>query len=96
MDRFSTIVLLIIAFLAWYQEITWLFIGLMIILVLTSKSLSLAALFVFAAVITYYLNMQIVWVAMLALAAIAVLLAKRKEASASGMYSPELLRLLGG
>ena len=96
MDQFSTITLMIIAFLAWNQQIPWLFLLMMIVLVLSSKSIGLASLFIAGAIITYFVNVKEVWIGIVVLLVIFVLIAKRKEEDAAGMYSPELMRLLGG
>ncbi|RLG21835.1 hypothetical protein DRN74_00190 [Candidatus Micrarchaeota archaeon] len=96
MDQFSTIVLIVMMFLAWTRDLTWLFIGLVVILVLTSKSIGLAALFIAGAAITWLLNLKEYWVIVMILMALIVIAVKRKEGSSAGYYSPELLRLLGG
>ena len=96
MDQFSTITLMIIAFLAWNQQIPWLFLLMMVVLVLSSKSISLASLFIAGAIITWFINVREIWLGVLVILTIMVIIAKRKEEDAAGMYSPELMRLLGG
>lgn len=96
MDQLSTVILLLIAFLAFYQGIAWIFLGLMVILILSSKSMGLSALFGLALALTWVLGSGELWLYVFILTAVLVMLAKRKENDAASMYSPELMKLLGG
>lgn len=97
MDTLSVAVLLLLAFMAWGSGITWLFVGAMILFVITVRSFGLIALVLGGIGAIYFLHLQQHWFIIAAgITGLAILIASRKEKAGSEAYSPELMRLLGG
>ena len=97
MDSLSIMVLLLIAFLAWSQAIEWLFWIILFVIIVTAKSIPLA-IFILAIVGgMWYLNLRQYWfIALIAIAAIVLVMSRKHKGAGSEMYSPELMKLLGG
>jgi len=98
MDTMTTVVLLLISFLAWQQGLNWLFFGMLIILIIVSRNITITIVTLLA-MAGMYLGFDQYWWAFFALiAGITVYYASRgtKGGRGSEYYSPELMRLLGG
>ena len=97
MDTVSVTVLLLLAFMAWGSGITWLFIGATILFVITARSFGLILIVLGGFAVLYFFHLQEQWFIVAAVViGIAILMASRKQKAGSEMYSPELMRLLGG
>ena len=96
-DPLSTLVLLLIAFLAWSQGMDWLFYIMLLIAIITAKSLSLLVVVVFSIGILWYFELKQYWfVALFVIMGVVLILAERKKKTGGEFYSPELMKLLGG
>lgn len=90
-------ILLLLAFLAWSQGITWLFLGSLVLFIIVARSIGIVFLVITGIAALYFLHMQQYWFILLILIVAFILLVQsKKQAGASEMYSPELMRLLGG
>jgi len=100
MDTLSIVVLLLIAFIGFSQGITWLFVGALVLIVIASRSLGVAVLIIVGVGTLYLLNLHEYWYVLLILIVVILILTKglteQGAAGAEGMYSPELMQLLGG
>ena len=97
MDTLSIVILLLVAFLGYNQGITWLFVGALILIIIASRSIGVTFLIIAALGALYLLNLGEYWYILLILIAVVLILTKgMKEQQTEGMYSPELMQLLGG
>ena len=98
MDTLSIVILLLIAFLGFSQNITWLFVGALILIVIASRSIGVTFLIISGIGAIYLLNLHQYWYVLLILIAVILILTKgmKEEGEGAGMYSPELMQLLGG
>ena len=99
MDTLSIVILLLVAFLAFNQGITWLFVGALILIIVAARSVSVAFLIIVGVGILYLLNLHEYWYILLILIVVILILTKglsEQAGGAEGMYSPELMQLLGG
>lgn len=99
MDALSLTILLLIAFVALNQKITWLFFGAIILFILVCRSISVILILIAALAAMYIFKLQEHWFVVLALVVGAVILVQSRKGGApegGEMYSPELMRLLGG
>lgn len=100
MDSLSMVLLLIVAFVGWSQGITWLFLGSLILLMVTARSIGVMCLVLGGLFAVYFLKLGQYWYVVLILMALIIVLTKgRKEKGGYGseMYSPEMMQqLLGG
>jgi len=92
------VVLLFITFLAWSLNVDWLFVGLLILFLITSGSLAISAATLIGVAAMYMLRLQQYWFVLLFVICGLILLmqGKKKEPSSEEYYSPELMQLLGG
>ena len=92
------VVLLLITFIAWSIDIPWLFLGLLILFILTSGSVAISVVTILGVGILYLLEMQNYWFVLMFIIVglILMLEGRKKEAPSSEYYSPELMQLLGG
>ncbi|MBI1973868.1 hypothetical protein HYS54_03560 [Candidatus Micrarchaeota archaeon] len=99
-DTLSMVILLLIAFAAWSQGITWLFFGSLVLLVVVARSVSIFIVVALGLGAVYFLKLQqYLFLIMVVIAAAIILVKGRHETSSGGggeMYSPELMKLLGG
>lgn len=97
-DTSSMVVLLLITFIAWSLNITWLFVGLLILFILTSGSAAVSAVTLVGVGILYVLKLEQYWfVLMFVIIGLILLLESRKKGTKTEeYYSPELMQLLGG
>ena len=97
METVSMVILLIIAFLAWSEGITWLFVGSLILFIILARSITVMFVAIIGIAALYLLRLGQYWFIMLIIVIlIALLVQSRKRAKAPEFYSPELMRLLGG
>lgn len=94
MDPFAAIVMLIIAFTAYVQNILWLFIGIIIILLIITRSLSLAAVAIGGIAALELLELQEYWFIVLGILAGLILLKEHRKKKSEEFYSPEMMSLL--
>lgn len=92
------VVLLLITFIAWSLNITWLFVGLLILFILTSGSVAVSAVTLVGVGILYILKLEQYWfVLMFIIIGLVLLLeGRKKKPTSEEYYSPELMQLLGG
>lgn len=87
-------------FTAWFLNITWLFLGLLILFILTSGSISISVVTILGICILFqpFIDLREYWfVVMFGIAAFILLVeGRKKEPSGGEYYSPELMSLLGG
>ncbi len=97
-DTSSMVILLLITFIAWSLGITWLFIGLLILFILTSGSVAISAVTLVGVGILYVLKLEQYWFVLLfiIIGLTLMLQGRKKEAKGEEYYSPELMQLLGG
>jgi len=102
MDPFAVIVLLLISFLAWQYNIQWLFLGGLVLLIIMARSIAITVAVLGGIGFLYYFGMkEYWWIVLCIIAGIVIVISTKKGgghgADAGGeMYSPELMRLLGG
>ncbi len=99
MDTLSIVILLIVAFLGYSQGIIWLFVGALILIIITARSVGVAFLIIAALGALYLLNLGEYWYILLILLAVILILTKGMKEGAGGeggAYSPELMQLLQG
>lgn len=100
MDTLSIAVLLLIAFLAFQQEIIWLFAGIMVLTAIITKSWGVRIVIILgtiALVLFEFLSQY--WFVLFALIAGLVILINERSSNKEGgneAYSPELMQMLGG
>jgi predicted membrane protein len=92
------VVLLLITFMAWSLNIPWLFLGLIILFIITSGSIAISAVTIIGVGLLYFLDLTSYWfILMFILMGLVLLLEGRKKKGGSEeYYSPELMQLLGG
>jgi len=97
-DSSSMVILLLITFLAWSINIPWLFVGLLILFVLTSGSVAVSAVTLIGVGLLTILKQEQYWFVLLfIIIGLALMLqSRKKEAKGEEYYSPELMQLLGG
>jgi len=99
MDTFTTVVMLLIAFMAWYQGFDYIFLGLAAFTILLSHSLGMALILMAGIGAVYLFGLKEYWFILFIILVAFVILKKEKKENASGggeSYSPELMNLLGG
>jgi len=94
----SMVILLLITFLAWTIDITWLFVGLLILFVLTSGSVAVSAVTLIGVGLLTVLKQEQYWFVLLfvIIGLTLMLQGRKKETKGEEYYSPELMQLLGG
>lgn len=98
-DTSSMVILLLIAFIAWtIPGLEWLFLGLLILFLLTSGSIAISVFTLMGVAVLYLLELKQYWfVLMFILVGLILLLeGRRKKPREEEYYSPELMQLLGG
>ena len=92
------VVLLLITFIAWSLDITWLFFGLLILFILTSGSVAISVITLLGVGALYLLNLKDYWfIALFGIVAVILLVeSRKKQPKGEEYYSPELMQLLGG
>ena len=102
MDPFSTVIILLVAFLAWNSGVQWLFWGLMILFLVTVRNLAIVFVTLLGLGVLWLFRLNELfglpaWFIVFMIVVVLVLLTKKEEPAAGGeMYSPELMQLLGG
>jgi len=97
MDTISMTILLLIAFVAWSQGITWLFVGALILFIIVARSIGIAFLAIAGISLLYFLQLGEYWFVILIMLVVVILLVKDRKGAAGGeFYSPELMKLLAG
>jgi hypothetical protein len=92
------VVLLLITFIAWSLNITWLFFGMLILFILTSGSVTISAVTLVGVGLMYFLELSQYWfILMFIIVGLMLMLqGRKKDSGQQEMYSPELMELLGG
>lgn len=85
------------AFLAWSQNLEWLFWGLILLLIITARSIGLTVIIILLVGAMWFLELRQYWfVFLVIIAGVVLALSGRKKGAGQEMYSPELMKLLGG
>ena len=92
------VVLLLITFIAWSLGINWLFLGMLILFILTCGSVAIAVVTLLGVGALYVLGMRDYWFVLLFVIVGFMLLleSRKKQPKGEEYYSPELMQLLGG
>ena len=98
MDTFSLVVILLIAFIAYANGIWWLFLGMLVLFIITMRSKALIALTLAGFGIMYFLKLEQHWfIFMIVVLGLAVAINERNKPAGGQEYmSPELMQLLSG
>lgn len=96
MDTFSTAVMLLLLFLALQVGITWLWVGLLLLMAILVRRIGIILVVSGSVAALYFLKLQGYWFVFLVISLAAVLLFQKKEEAPPEMYSPEMMQLLGG
>lgn len=99
MDTFSMVVILLIAAIAYAQGIWWLFIGMLLLFILTIGSLPLILVTLAGFGFLYFFDLKQHWfIFLVILLGLTIIISERKKPAGASeeYYSPELMQLLGG
>jgi len=94
MDSFSTIIMLLMVFIAYVQGILWFAIGGLIVLLLLTKSILIFLVSAGGIGIIEFLGMQEYWFVVLFATAALILIRERRKSKEEDFYSTEMLDLL--
>ncbi len=85
------------AFLAWSMQINWLFFVLLFLVIVVSKSKLIAFLIITGTAFIYLFRLtDYFFLFFLLIAGVVILMGAKERGGGAEMYSPELMRLLGG
>ncbi len=98
MDTFTTVVMLLIAFMAWSMGFDYIFLGLAAFTILLSHSWGMASILILGIGAVYLFGLKEYWFVLFIIIIAFVLIKNEKQGSnaGGGSYSPELMNLLGG
>ena len=97
MDTFTTVVMLLIAFMAWQMGFDYIFLGLAAFTIILSHSKGMAAILIVGIGAMYFLELKEYWFVLFILVIAFVIIRSEKKGQRGGeSYSPELMSLLGG
>ncbi len=97
MDTFTTVVMLLIAFMSWDMGFDYIFIGLILFIIILDRNLGTAVLLIGGVAAAYLFSLKQYWY-IIFFVIVAYLIIKEEKKSTKGgeSYSPELMNLLGG
>ena len=97
MDTFTTVIMLLIAFMSWDMGFDYIFLGFIAFIIILDRNLGTALLLIGGIAVVYLFNFKQYWY-ILFFIIVAYLLIKEEKKSTKGgeTYSPELMNLLGG
>jgi hypothetical protein len=98
MDTFTTVVMLLIAFLAWDMGFDYIFLGFIGFIILLDRKWGTAIILGGGVAVTYYFSLKQYWYVLFFIIVAYLLIKEEKsKGKTSGeSYSPELMNLLGG
>ena len=98
MDTFTTVVMLLIAFMAWSMGFDYIFLGLAAFTILLSHSIGMASILIVGIGAVYLFGLKEYWFVVFIIVIAFILIKNEKKGSSAGggSYSPELMSLLGG